>query len=89
MSNHLMPANMSNRMSGNILDNMSEYMSNRMLKYMSDKMSVGGDQSDISYVFVFLTSDSCQISNQFGALSAHPLHVDLLCSGHLRGEGLP
>ena len=53
MSNHLMPANMSNRMSGNILDNMSEYMSNRMLKYMSDKMSVGGDQSDISYVFVF------------------------------------
>ena len=30
-----------------------------------------------------------QVPNQFGSISAHPLHVDLLCSGHLRGEGIP
>ena len=35
------------------------------------------------------TRPKCQVPDQFGALSAHSLHVDLLCSGDLRGESLP
>ena len=34
-------------------------------------------------------STPSKVPDKFGALSAHPLHVDLLCSGHICGEGLP
>ena len=30
-----------------------------------------------------------EVPNQLGAISTHPLHVDLLCSSHLCREGIP